>query len=433
MKESLYDFVTGYINKKPTRLHMPGHKGVCKFLKPLGGKRDITEIPGADFLYRPQGLILSLEKRYSELYNSDCMLSTQGSTLCIQTMLALLKDRPGKLLAARNAHASFFNACALLDLQPSFLPLYIDETTQLPKPITAQQIEERLKEEPGISSIYITSPDYYGQMAELSSIAALCKEKNLLLLVDNAHGAHLNFLNKNLHPISLGADLCCDSLHKTLPALTGSALLHIKKGLFPIERVRFLASLFGSSSPSYLLMQSMDLCEEFLRKNGRDVFAKWEQERPEWKYELKTDDPLKLILDASKAGMTGQELLKFLHSHGIEGEYADDRYVILLLSPLLNKKDYRRLRKVLSAIPAKKPISSKEIAWTSLEQKKTLREALFSKQIRIPAEKSAGKISAETIYLCPPGIPVVIPGEEITLDAEEKLKKAGVSHLNVLY
>lgn len=433
MKESLYDFVTGYINKKPTRLHMPGHKGVCKFLKPLGGERDITEIPGADFLYRPQGLILSLEKRYGELYNSDCMLSTQGSTLCIQTMLALLKDRPGKLLAARNAHASFFNACALLDLQPSFLPLHIDETTQLPKPVTAQQIEERLKEEPGISSIYITSPDYYGQMAELSSIAALCKEKNLLLLVDNAHGAHLNFLNKNLHPISLGADLCCDSLHKTLPALTGSALLHIKKGLFPIERVRFLASLFGSSSPSYLLMQSMDLCEEFLRKNGRDVFAKWEQERPEWKYELKTDDPLKLILDASKAGMTGQELLKFLHSHGIEGEYADDRYVILLLSPLLNKKDCRRLRKALSAIPAKKPISSKKTAWASLEQKKTLREALFSKQIRVPTEKSAGKISAETIYLCPPGIPVVIPGEEITLDAEEKLKKAGVSHLNVLY
>lgn len=433
MKESLYDFVTGYINKRPTRLHMPGHKGACKFLKPLGGKRDITEIPGADFLYRPQGLILSLEKRYSELYNSDCMLSTQGSTLCIQTMLALLKDRPGKLLAARNAHASFFNACALLDLQPSFLPLYIDETTQLPKPVTAQQIEERLKKETGISSIYITSPDYYGQMAELSSIAALCKDKNLLLLVDNAHGAHLNFLNKNLHPISLGADLCCDSLHKTLPALTGSALLHIKKGLFPIERVRFLASLFGSSSPSYLLLQSMDLCEEFLRKNGRGIFSKWEQERPEWKYELKTDDPMKLILDANKAGMTGQELLKILHSHGIEGEYADDRYVILLLSPLLNKKDYRRLRKALSAIPAKKPISSKKIAWASLEQKKTLREALFSKQIRIPAEKSAGKISAETIYLCPPGIPVVIPGEEITLDAEEKLKKAGVSHLNVLY
>ena len=433
MKESLYDFVTGYINKKPTRLHMPGHKGVCKFLKPLGGKRDITEIPGADFLYRPQGLILSLEERYEALYNSDCMLSTQGSTLCIQTMLALLKGRPGKLLAARNAHASFFNACALLDLQPLFLPLNIDENTQLPKPVTADQIEEKLKTNPDISSLYITSPDYYGQMADLSSIASLCKEKNLLLLVDNAHGAHLNFLNKNLHPIALGADLCCDSLHKTLPALTGSALLHVKKGLFPSEKVRFLASLFGSSSPSYLLLQSMDLCEQFLRKNGRDIFAKWEQNRPEWEYELKTDDPLKLVLDSYKAGMTGKELLKFLHSFGIEGEYADNRYVILILSPLLNKNDYRRLKKALSSLPAKKPISTKGEALPSTNQKKTLREALFSEQIRIKATKSAGKISAETIYLCPPGIPLVIPGEEITPAAEEELKKAGVSHLNVLY
>lgn len=436
MKKGLYPFVTQYIRKRPSRFHMPGHKGNCRFLKPLGGVRDITEIPGADYLYHPQGTIAELEKRFSLLYGSDCYLSTQGSTLGIQTMLALIKNRKGRILSCRNAHASFFNACALLDINPVLFPPVIDEKTHLFKPVHLSDIQKQIEKNEDISSVYITSPDYCGQMADIQAIARFCREKNLLLLVDNAHGAHLRFLSENRHPMALGADLCCDSLHKTLPALTGSALLHIKPGLFPAQTVRRRMALFGSSSPSYLLLQSMDLCEEYLEKDGKNDIVKWEKKRKPFLGEQPTSDPFKLLIDAETFGKTGPALQRFLQERRIEAEYAQDRYLLFILSPFLKRRDEKRLRRALRHLPVKRSPSFPSEPPPLPENPKrmlSIHQAVFSRQEAIPVFESEGKISAEIIHIFPPGVPILLPGEVIGASIKKQLEKAGISSINVVY
>ena len=254
------DFVRRYADEERVRLHMPGHKG-----KPRLGCEglDITEIPGADDLYHPRGIIAESEENASRLFGFPTFYSTEGSSLCIRAMLflALAGKKNRRVLAGRNAHKTFLHTAVLLDFEISWL--WPEGERRLEScPISAGQVERAiLAEAEPPAAVYLTSPDYLGNTLDITSISAVCRRYGVLLLVDNAHGAYLKFLSR--HPMDLGADMCCDSAHKTLPVLTGGAYLHVTKEF--AGGVKDAMALFGSTSPSYLILQSLDMANRFLR------------------------------------------------------------------------------------------------------------------------------------------------------------------------
>ena len=270
MNTPICDFVRRYAESDTARLHMPGHKGVDV----LGCEaRDITEVCGADSLYEADGIICESECNASELFGCPTYYSTEGSSLCIRAMLYLAclqaksrgVERP-LIVAGRNAHKTFLSAAALLDFDVEWL--YPDETySYLACNVTIEAVERMLTAERRPDAVYLTSPDYLGNMADIENIAALCHRYGVLLIVDNAHGAYLKFLPESRHPIDLGADLVCDSAHKTLPVLTGGAYLHVSPRVserFPTDTVKDALALFGSTSPSYLILQSLDKVNSLL-------------------------------------------------------------------------------------------------------------------------------------------------------------------------
>ena len=256
MNTPIIDFLEKYSKNNPARFNMPAHKG-----KISGYENDITEIVDADNLYDANGIIDESEKNLSSLFNTNfSVYSTEGSSLSIRTMLALIKkiacERGEKqlVLATRNAHSSFLYGVALLDIDIEWL--IEEKTCFFTTNIDEISVEEKLKSMDKMpTALFLTSPDYLGNIAPIDKIAKVCKKYGVLLAVDNAHGAYLNFLPNNIHPISLGADMCCDSAHKTLPTLTGGAYLHISKtfNYFTKQDVKNAMKMFASTSPSYLI------------------------------------------------------------------------------------------------------------------------------------------------------------------------------------
>ena len=276
MDTPIVDFVRGYAQSGISRLHMPGHKGQSLLgFEPL----DLTEIRGADELYEPEGIIAQSEANATRLFGTQhTYYSTEGSSQCIRAMLCLALQaapRTGKrpvLLAARNAHKALLYAAALLDFDIRWLwPAAENAGALCSCPISAQMLTTALQELTGQGStpfgVYVTSPDYLGGMQDIRALSAVCDTFGMPLLVDNAHGAYLRFLpGEPLHPIALGAAMCCDSAHKTLPVVTGGAYLHLGENA-PVQEeaaVRGALALFGSTSPSYLILQSLDACNHIV-------------------------------------------------------------------------------------------------------------------------------------------------------------------------
>ena len=256
METPICDFVRAYAESEAIRLHMPGHKG-----KNLLGLEalDITEIDGADSLYEASGIIQRSEENASRLFGCPTFYSTEGSSQCIRAMLYLAMlhaKEQGKrpvIAAGRNAHKTFLTGAALLDLDVRWL--YPKGDSYLSCDLTPEEVEAVLEKE-APTAVYLTSPDYLGNVADIAGIAKVCHRHGAILLVDNAHGAYLKFLQPSRHPMDLGADLCCDSAHKTLPVLTGGAYLHCR--LQFRDWAKNAQALFGSTSPSYLILQSLD-------------------------------------------------------------------------------------------------------------------------------------------------------------------------------
>ena len=345
MDTPILDFLKGYQLEGMARLHMPGHKG----RGPLGVEGlDLTEIKGADSLYEADGIIAQSEENAARLFGSRrTFYSTEGSSQCIRAMLALaLENRPAGtapiVLAARNVHKAFLYAAALLDLEVAWLWPEGGSRSVCSCPITAAGLEKALTDMETLPmAVYITSPDYLGGTADIAALAAVVHRHGCLLLVDSAHGAYLHFLEKPCHPMDLGADLCCDSAHKTLPVLTGGAYLHISKtapeGIE--EGGKEALALFGSTSPSYLTLASLDACNAWLAGEGpthiREAVQGVERLKKTlaaqgWK--LWGEEPMKLTIRTSDSGWTGTELADLLRVGGVECEYADPDHVVLMVS-----------------------------------------------------------------------------------------------------
>ena len=441
MQTPIVDFVRQYVEQNALRLHMPGHKGT-PYLGPE--PYDITEIDGADSLDDADGIIGQSEELASRLFGCRTLYSTEGSSQCIRAMvyLALLHGkRQGKrpvIAAFRNAHKTFLSAAALLDAEVVWLTSDHDGSYLSCKPSPAQ-VERVLRQE-NPTAVYVTSPDYLGQLGDCAALAELCHRYGALLLVDNAHGAYLRFLPESRHPMDLGADLCCDSAHKTMPVLTGGAYLHLGDRLPEsiAGQGKNALTLFGSTSPSYLILQSLDLNNAYLCDYGQKLAAflprleQLKQRLSAHGYVLREEEPLKLTVDSRAYGYDGRALAALLQEHRIVCEFADADYVVMMLTPELGEADMRQLEQVMLSLE-KRPARSVDAPEFRLPEKAmSIRQAALSLCETIPVEQSLGRVLAAASVSCPPAVPIAACGEIIDENALNCFRYYGIKTVTVV-
>ena len=437
MNTPICDFVRGYAASGISRLHMPGHKGASV----LGMEQmDITEIAGADSLYEADGIISESESNAGELFGAHTFYSTEGSSQCIRAMLCLAvmyargqgKERP-HIVAGRNAHKTFLSAAALLDFDLTWLTP-ADTESYLSCAVTAEDVA-RCIESAHPDAVYLTSPDYLGNTVDIAAIAQVCHRHGVLLLVDNAHGAYLKFLSPSRHPMDLGADICCDSAHKTLSVLTGGAYLHISKSApstLAADAKRALG-MFGSTSPSYLILQSLDAANRLLADGYSDSLAALCERVAALRGELSAcgwtcvgDEPIKLTLCPKSYGYTGTELAQILREGGVECEFSDPDYLVLMFTPATTEADTRRLTDILLALPRREAITDAPPAMHIPVWVMSVRTAAFSPCETVPASESVGRILAAATVGCPPAVPIVVSGERIDENAVAQFAYYGI-------
>lgn len=440
MKTPIVSFLKSYQEKSPVRMHMPGHKGAGI----LGFEgMDLTEIYGADELFAAEGIIKESEQNASSLFGCPTYYSTQGSTLCIQTMCTILcqdaksKGKTPKILAGRNAHRSFIHAAALLDFEIEWL---YGNSDYLSCKIHAEDLEKAIIESHP-TAVYLTNPDYLGNLLDIKSLANVCKKHNVLLAIDNAHGAYLRFLEPSLHPIDLGADLCCDSAHKTLPVLTGGAYLHLSDSLNQVwaNDVKHFMEYFSSTSPSYLIMASLDATNEVLDTTFKKSLSECIQRVDVLKntlvqhgYTILSGEPMKITISTKEFGYTGNEIANLLMECDIYPEFYDSDYIVLMPSPYNTKDDFERLQKCLCGIDRKPILINKPPKLEQSKKAMNVRQALFSSSITLDVSKSLGQVCSSVTVSCPPAILPVIPGEVISESSIEVMKYYGIETVRVV-
>lgn len=484
MDTPICDFVKEYASSDFSRFHMPGHKGKefvgCEMY-------DITEIEGADVLSHADGIIKKSQENAAKLFGSGASFySTEGSSQCIKTMLAVVwadyrRKRDGTLtqrayvLAARNVHKSMIDALALLDMDVEFI--YPKDTDSIcVSMVTSEDIRDYLEkisdktqknhiEASDIKkqtlyangatknelpmAVYITSPDYLGNVADVDGISKVCEQYDIPLIVDNAHGAYQAFLDEKrygkIHPIKSGAAICCDSAHKTLSVLTGGAYIHVsekyKKRFAPY--IASYMTIFGSTSPSYLIMQSLDMCNRYLdgkyRRELDDCIVRIEKTKKvliENNVKLMETEPLKIVIDTAAAGMEGEELADELRKYKIECEYADKYFVVLMITPQNDEKDFERLEKWAADTKDKRAgnekIEPKKLILHKAERMMSIREAAFSPYKKIKVSNACDSICASQTIACPPAIPIAVCGERIDENMIGIFEEYGIEYVNVV-
>lgn len=423
MTTPIAHFVRDYCARGVTRFHMPGHKGRAYLgIEPL----DITEVAGADVLYGAEGIIAESEENATALFGSaHSFYSTEGSTLAIKAMLFLAAsdaprgERP-LIFAGRNAHKAFLYGAALLDIDVCWLSPVAAEHP-LACTLTASDLERALKTSARLpEAVYLTSPDYLGNIADVAGIAAVCHRFGVPLLVDNAHGAYLRFLSPSRHPLDLGADMTADSAHKTLPVLTGGAYLHVSKNAPEryLKNARSALSVFASTSPSYLILQSLDLVNRTLAEGYGAAIGARATEALDLRARLAArgfvmmgDEPLKLTVNTAPLGYRGDELADILREHNIEVEFADPTTVVMMVSADHTSEELAKLEQALITLPPRPVLRPFALPKPTPVRVLSLREALFSPREEVPTELALGRICAEVAVSCPPAVPPVMCGE----------------------
>lgn len=442
MTTPIYDFINKYVSSGTLRCHMPGHKG--RHPESVSNNFyscDITEIYGADSLFEAEGIIAESEKNMASLYGTRASVySAAGSTLCIQAMLYIMKKEKRRIFAVRNVHRSFLNAAALLDLDVDWiLPHYSGGI--LSGEIDPAEVVSKLSACAEPACLYVTSPDYTGKTADIRSLSEICRRYNARLIVDNAHGAHLHFFEESIHPIAQGADICCDSAHKMLPALTGAAVLHTSRRSYA-PLLKPAMSLFASTSPSYPVMMSLDLCNKYISERIRtDIvrnlgYIKKFREEFSGKLIFVDSEPFHITVKAAESGYDGRELAEIMRKNGVECEYADRELLVLLMSPVCRSEDYLRLSGALKRAVSESSGVCGEIVHPCIPalctKAMSIREAVFSASEEINVENSEGRICAAVRVPCPPAVPIAVSGEIIDRKCINIFKNYGISTVNVV-
>lgn len=464
--EYLYEKLTAYGNSDYYAFHMPGHKRNMELMRArLPYNIDITEIDGFDDLHHAEGLLKELQENAARVFQAEeTHYLVNGSTVGLLSAVMGCTERGGRILMARNCHKSVYNAVYMNELRPVYIYPEFSEETDLNGEIHVDQIKKLLEEYEDIQVVVIVSPTYEGVVSDIEAIAEIVHEYKIPLIVDEAHGAHFGFhsyfpQNANTQ----GADVVIHSLHKTLPSLTQTALLHMNGKLVDRDSVRRYLHMLQSSSPSYILMASIDECIRLVDEEREKVFKPYVEMLCQLRKEIGKLKNLQLLetmqYDASKivisarGRMSGKELQEILlENDHLQMEMAAGSYVIAMTGPGDTQEGMNRLLNALRNLDKRLD----EVLQGNRKQDKNLDEVLsgnrkmdaaamkkdpgFCRHPLIPAERvvesakvkgrkglavpwqeAAGKVSLEFVYLYPPGIPIVVPGERVSEEAVQQI------------
>lgn len=422
----LYDALYNIVSTDPLRMHMPGHKGVAGEAFTEIAKIDFTEIQPTGNLYTGEGPFPEAEALCAAYAGAhEASFLSCGSTLGIQTAICAAVGAGGKMLLDRLCHKSVYNAMALLDITPVYLTP--DTYMGLSLPLSAEEIELAIFRNPDAKALFLTSPSYYGIITDLRPIGELCHAHGLHLIVDQAHGAHFPSLGIP-SAMEQGADLTVVSTHKTWPALGSSAILY-NNSRFDKMALKSISTIFGTTSPSYPILASIDYARDALegelgdcyRATARrtEAFRKWVNSFTPFHALCPEDglalDPCRLTIDTLRGGLSGHEADELLRKEQIFVEMSDERYIVLILTCSDTMASFSRLKAALESLPGRDLSPRQELPLPDLPRiRSSLRSALFCRQERIPLKDAAGRISAQILAPYPPGIPIIAPGEEIT-------------------
>ncbi|MBR5478554.1 MAG: aminotransferase class I/II-fold pyridoxal phosphate-dependent enzyme [Clostridia bacterium] len=411
------------------RFHMPGHKG-----KPIPASVlstscaiDFTELYGTGNLYDGVYPIFDAEDRCASAWGCEnAFFLTGGATMGIHTMLSLVRMRTGKVLVDRGSHKSVYNALGLLDLEPVYIYPEFDKKHGIATAYTTDAVSAALEKDEEIGAFILTSPTYYGICTDIEKIAEVCHERGVLLLVDEAHGAHFPFISGKGSAVSRGADLAVCSLHKTLPALGQAALLTAGKTFRDYE-IRQKMSIFGTSSPSYQIMASIDLARDYMENEGREVCKKHIEKIHEIRdiinkrgiftaLDFPDGDPLRLCVMTSGAGISGYVAARILEDeYKVVCEMADERQVLFIITPADTEEELDILLNSIIALEERRgeAISAETVSHKAPCVKLSPHEVMKRECERIMLKNAGGRIAAANISPYPPGIPVIAMGEVI--------------------
>ena len=443
--EYIYDKLVRYANSDYYGFHMPGHKRN----KNMPGSRipyeiDITEIEGFDDLHHAKDILLEAQKRAADLYHADeTSFLINGSTSGLLSAIIGSTSKGDRILVARNCHKSVYHAIYMNELRPVYLyPKFLSEI-ELNGQILVEDVERALSEYDDIKAVVITSPTYDGVVSDVKAIADILHRKKIPLIVDEAHGAHFGF-----HPYFpenanvLGADIVINSLHKTLPALTQCAVIHMNGPYADRKNIRKYLHILQTSSPSYILMSSMDNCIRFIQENGKECFEHYVSILDSARTRLKqlqhmrlieTDefDRSKILISVNNTNMTGKELYeRLIDKYHLQMEMSAGTYILAMTSVGDTEEGMDRLVNALMEIDGEltECINHIDFKLPELEQVYTSAQTdrlLESNQQRetefLSYSQCEGKISTEYAYVYPPGIPLIVPGERISKEAADLL------------
>lgn len=459
-KKTTFRFLLEHMSSDPVSFHMPGHKG-GRLYRELGYGDfldnimdcDITEIPGADNLFQTEGILEATQRRYAELYEVErsYMLINGTSGGILAAILASVPEG-GKLLMARNCHKSVFNALTLGNIRPAYLYPELAGDYGILGEVTAEEVARALEENPDASAVILPSPNYYGLCSDIKAIAEVVHSKGKILIVDQAHGAHLKWLEEKswggeglLCAEASGADIVINSIHKTLASFTQSAVLNLNSDRVDRYVLEDKLQAVQSTSPSYLLMASLDISAEILEEHAEVLMKQWNEDLRYFYEEVKklsgigviSDlpglDRSKINLDTSGLGITAGQLEERLMEHGIFSELTTGN-ILMLMTGIGNKRsDFERLLACLSEICRER--GEKESACSGGQGEKAGRMprkavlcAIPKKKEWVPLDQAEGRVCASSIIPYPPGIPLICPGEKIQAEDLEyirRLRQAG--------
>ena len=442
----LYEKIKAYTESGVYPMHMPGHKRNTDALAPgMPYDIDISEICGFDNLHNPRGILRETAEAAAHVYGSNkAFLLINGSTAGILAAIGAHAGQGDKILMTRNCHISVYNAVSLFGLKPVYIMPGTDEATGIAHSVDPDYIKSALELDKDIKLAVVTSPTYEGVVSDINSIAAIAHERNIPLLVDEAHGAHLGFSDRFPDSaIHEGADISVMSLHKTLPALTQCALLHVCGGRADITGISRMLDILQTTSPSYVLMASIDRCLRLLDSEKDWLFSEYWQNLDRFSKEIEalkrlsvlnkgSDasrsgyyrlDPGKIVIATDKTALIGTVLTEMLRmDYGIELEMASVNYAIAMTSVCDTADGFRRLSDALIAIDRSLPDAQDGVisGLQSLPlpaQAESPGGAIRRSGRFVPLIGSIGTVSLEYVWAYPPGVPVIAPGEIISEEA----------------
>lgn len=437
----LYDKLVQYATDDYYPFHMPGHKRNQELMNNVNPYSiDITEIDGFDNLHTAEDVIKESMDRAARLYHSqNTFYLVNGSTSGILTGISACTKKGDKILIARNCHKSAYHALFTNELQPVYLYPQTNGINGIQCGYSAEYIEEMLIKNPDAKLIVLVSPTYEGVVSEIEEICKVAHKRNIPVLIDEAHGAHFPFHKEfPASALHLGADIVIQSVHKTLPAFTQTALLHVNGDLVDIHRIRAYSAIYQTSSPSYVLMGGIDACIGLLEEKGEALFSEFIVMLHEFYEEMKKlnclvvenpegRDPSKIIISTRQTDMTGSELYDILlQDYKLQMEMAEADYVLAIATVADTKDGFHRLQNALREIDARltKQSPKKVISYIPIEAKVAIQqhEAFYMKKQSCPLRESVGQIAGEYVYLYPPGIPILVPGEVIQEEIIEEIE-----------